>query len=348
MKILAVCPLKFDGTSYYRAYGIFPHLKKLFESEGTRFDVVAYVEGGMGYTWADLLSYDVIFLQRPSLDAAKRLKLIEFCKRLGKKIWVDYDDNLFRVPMENRVYDDMTKEVKEAMYLVMQSADLITVSTPALKTFYESIKITARIEVVPNAWDFGLHGFASKYNEVKKLPPPQQTKTKFVWRGSETHQGDLASAGEAILKAAAFHQDKVSWHFMGYNPWMLTENLPMEWWSYSRGEDIFEYFRNLKTYAPQVLFFPLRDNELNHSKSNIAWMEATFAGAVCIAPNWPEWQKPGVIHYEDEADLEKKLNETKDRTDLQSLWEQSRSFIETSLSLDLINMKRKQLLESLL
>jgi hypothetical protein len=353
MKILAICPIKFDGTSYYRAYGIFPHLKKLFEDDGIRFDLHPYLEGG-GYTWADLLSYDWIFLQRPSLDASKRIKLIEFCKRLKKKIWIDFDDNLFALPMENRVYDDITKEVKDSMFLVLNMADVITVSTPALKESFEKIGVKARIEVIPNAWDFELNGFADSFNEIKQLPPPQQTKVKYLWRGSETHWMDLMGAGEAIMGAIGELQNKVMWAWMGYNPVFLTENVPIEWWSYSKGEDIFEYFRNLKMYAPQVLFFPLRDNHLNRSKSNIAWMEATFAGAVCIAPNWPEWRKPGVINYKDEADLEQKLKNTYQlsfnevgKPNISHFWEESSDYIRENLSLDIVNLKRKQILQGL-
>ena len=342
--------MKFDGTSYYRAYGVFPHLKKLFAAEGKIFEVHPYNEFGT-YSWADILPYDIIFLQRPSMDASKRIKFIDTCKKMGKKIWVDFDDNLFWVPMENRVFDDMTKEVKEAMYKVLTMADLITVSTPALKYVYVKLGIKTLIEVVPNGWDFDLHGFAERYNEVKELPPPQIPKIKYVWRGSETHQGDLASAGEAILKAASEHEEKAVWNFMGYNPWMITENMPVEWWTYNRGEDIFDYFRTLKGMGAQVLFFPLRDNPFNHCKSNIAWMEATFAGAVCIAPDWPEWQKPGVYNYKDDYELEGLLSRDGEtfllRAAADTQWQLSASYIRENLSLDVVNKKRKQLLENI-
>lgn len=350
MKILAIVPLKFDGTSYYRAYGIFPDLKKHFEANGQTFEVHPYYDGGMGYTWADLLPYDILFLQRPSLDAAKRIKLIEFMKGLGKKIWIDYDDNLFDVPMENRTHDDLTPEIKMAMFKVMNLADLITVSTPNLKEYYEKIGVTAKIEVVPNAWNFQLHGFADRYNEVKEVPPPQKKKLKYLWRGSETHQGDLMSAGEAIVGVAAQKKDAIHWTFMGYNPWAITENMPREWWSYLRSEDIMEYFKNIKAQGSQLMFFPLRDNALNQGKSNIAWMEATYAGMLCIAPNWPEWQKPGVINYMDDEHLMNLLLDFENMTleGRQSLWEASEQYIRQNLSITKVNAQRKELLTNLI
>jgi len=343
VKILAVVPIKFDGTSYYRAYGIFPNLKKHF---GGNFEVTTYFDGAMGYTWADLLPYDVLFLQRPSLDATKRIKLIDYCQKLGKKVWIDFDDNLFAVPMENRVHDDMKPEVLQAMAQVLQMADLVTVSTPNLKAFYEEKLGLKNVHVVPNAWNFELHGFADKYNEVKEVPPPQIAKIKFLWRGSETHQGDLADAFEAILHAAMEQREKAHWTFMGYNPWMLTEMMPRELWSYVRSEDIMEYFRNLKAQAPQIVFFPLRDNVFNRSKSNICWMEATYAGAVCIAPNWDEWKKPGIISYSSTDDFQNHLTEDYSQY-ASACWRQSESYIRENLNLNKVNLLRKQLLESL-
>jgi hypothetical protein len=49
---------------------------------------------------------------------------------------------------------------------------------------------------------------------------------------------------------------------------------------------------------------PLQDNQFNDSKSNIAWIEATLAGAVCVTnyahkPGW-EW---AIDHFTDNTDF---------------------------------------------
>jgi hypothetical protein len=49
-------------------------------------------------------------------------------------------------------------------------------------------------------------------------------------------------------------------------------------------------------------------NQFNLCKSHIAWLEATFAGAVTIAPNWPEFNRLGVVRYNDEAEFETSVN----------------------------------------
>lgn len=338
MKILAIVPMPFDGTSFYRAYGIFPDLKRQFAN----LEITAFRDG-VGYTWPDLLPYDVVFLQRPAIDAGKRLKMLDYLKKMGKKIWVDWDDNLFAAPMDNRVYDDMTPEVREATAKVLLIADLVTVSTVALKEFFIEKIGCKNVEVVPNAWDFDLFPMKMQYNELKDVPPPQEKKLKFLWRGSDTHQADLLSHSEIIYKSMEHGEH---WTFMGYNPWFITEAIPRERWSYQKSNDVFEYLRALKEQPAQALVFPLRDHLFNRCKSNIAWMEATYAGMVCIAPDWQEWQLPGVIKYKDVDELEQILLNF-DVHACPLLWEKSQNYIYGKLALSVVNQKRIHLLNEL-
>lgn len=349
MKILAICPLKFDGTSFYRAYGIFPHLKKLYQSQGQQFEVHQFYDGGTGYTWADLLSYDVLFLQRPSTDAAKRIKLVDTMKKMGKKIWIDFDDNLFVTPMENRVHYDMKKEVIDAMVILMKEAHLITVSTPALASFFKNMGLKNKIEVVPNAWNFELLPFVDSFNHLKEVPPPQESKATYLWRGSETHQGDIMVVYQELHMAVADQASKVKWAFMGYNPWMITEALELEFWQFIEGKDIMEYFWLLKTMRPQLFWVALRQNEFNFAKSNIAWMEATYCGAACVAPAFSEWKKPGVINYDTPEKFEQIMRQdfVSNASQFEEKWLESVEFIKANLSLDKINITRKQLIDSL-
>src|ERR1035437_9869971 len=47
------------------------------------------------------------------------------------------------------------------------------------------------------------------------------------------------------------------------------------------------------------MIVPLVDSEFNRAKSNIAWLEGTYAGAAVVARSLPEFGVPGCIHYED-------------------------------------------------
>jgi hypothetical protein len=82
--------------------------------------------------------------------------------------------------------------------------------------------------------------------------------------------------------------------FMGFSPWFLSE-------SPNKGHiptlDIVVYMKALWDMAPSCLHVPLHDNTFNRCKSNISYIEASFAGAVCVAPAW--WSAPGSLPYTD-------------------------------------------------
>ena len=50
------------------------------------------------------------------------------------------------------------------------------------------------------------------------------------------------------------------------------------------------YFQNLRRLKPTYCFVPLYDDVFNRCKSGIAWLEGTYAGAVCLASALPEFQ----------------------------------------------------------
>jgi hypothetical protein len=72
-------------------------------------------------------------------------------------------------------------------------------------------------------------------------------------------------------------------------------------------EEIFSYMGVFRQLAPFIHIVGLEDNPFNRAKSNVAWVEASAAGAVVLAPDWPEWQRPGVQTYTDPEDFERKL-----------------------------------------
>lgn len=306
---------------------------------GGNLEIILYRDMGFGYNWSDFANFDIVFFQRPALDVQKRLKLAKYVKDMGLPIWTDFDDNLFDLPPENRLSDDITPEIRRGMIEIMKLSDVVTVSTEKIKDLFTSAKIE-NIEVVPNALNLDLTAPLMEYNH--HVP---NTKLEYLWRGSETHQGDLAYFQEPILNVIQKRED-VMWSFMGYNPWYITQALPKESWRYTRGEDLFVYFKNLKALKPQVVHFPLVPNSLNICKSNIAWIESTLAGAVCVAPDWDEWKKPGVINYKSPEDYEKILTEPIENA--AQLWQQSHDYIMENLTLDHVNQKRLDVLERLL
>jgi hypothetical protein len=58
-----------------------------------------------------------------------------------------------------------------------------------------------------------------------------------------------------------------------------------------------DYIAHFREIAPSVLFKPLTNIPHNRTKSNCAWIEAAYAGGVCLGPDWEEWQVPGMVNY---------------------------------------------------
>jgi hypothetical protein len=108
--------------------------------------------------------------------------------------------------------------------------------------------------------------------------------------------------------------------------------------------DTIKYFKWLANTAPRIMMVPLADTAFNRCKSNIAWLEATGAGAAVLAPAWPEW---GSCYWYQGPDdfasvLESMLGGTQDAT-----WDASRTKILDTLTLAYVNVTRMNLIGAL-
>lgn len=332
IKILVSSALKQDSTSFYRAYGVFPNLARQL---GGDLIITDFTTRGM--TWADLASFDILFLQRPYHPSL--LDLATYARQLGVKIWVDYDDNLFELPIEHKafaMYSD--PQVRKAMIGMLTLADVVTVSTNQLATTFKEMGVTSPIKVVPNALNDDFFTLADHCNFDSSV---------IAWRGSDTHFFDLAEYTEGLIKGITATPG-TTWHFFGMLPIFLAKAVDNKRLAVSVPEDPIVYHFKFKKIAPRVMHVPLGDNPLNRSKSNIAWIEATFAGAVCIAPDWPEWRRPGIINYTSHEHFGNLLANLPDASDLRSLWQQSRDYITENLLLTRVNAQRVAIVEELL
>src|SRR6478736_9208315 len=141
-KILIWSPNPTDGTSFYRAWGVYSRLSNV--------ELVPFVGQR---EWQDLIGIDAVLVQRPYDQSA--IEYMDIFKTNKIPIIVDYDDDMFNVPKDNPVYEHYNREeirasVKEAYRL----ADIITVSTKALRDgIMENVPDAAPIVIVPNAVD---------------------------------------------------------------------------------------------------------------------------------------------------------------------------------------------------
>lgn len=335
--ILCSIPNPNDTTSLYRSIGPLQTLARKYGgiNLGINPDI----------SWSMLKACDLVFFQRPFLDV--HLRGMKISKVNNKPVWIDYDDYLHAIPICNKrfpMYGD--PQVQNLIAQMIAMADLVTVSTDHLKeallkilSYFPAenpnyILHSRKIMTIPNAYDPELHGPIERTERAKKI----------IWRGSDSHSKDLLLHTKQICNIVRDHPD---WEieFIGEPFWLTMEEVkkvakPGKF-SITASMDPIDFFRYLKKQKPTVVIVPLEDIAFNRSKSNIAWIEATMAGAVTLAPAWPEWQKPGVITYEGPDDFEVQLRSIlKGDYPEQLLWEQSRDYITDTLSLDRVNEVR--------
>ena len=326
MNLLIITQLKQDSTSFYRAAGVVRNLRQNFK--GLNVNIID--ESQVRMTWADLLRFDCILFQRPFKHWA--VGMIQMAKRLKIPVWVDYDDNLLSVPREiPKIYDIYSdSNTQEAIKGCLALADVVTVSTDRLKK--EFIQFNKNTIVVKNAIDLDIMGGRSQKDRAQIMG----------WRGSSTHSSDLILFNNEISKA--FTASDWNWCFMGYDNIFLGG----ERYHYVKPSDPFIYFNTLQQLNLSCLHVPLIDNLFNRCKSNIAAIEGTWAGAVCIVPDWQEWDIPGTLKYKTLDGYYKALTSVMSgEIDIQENNSLAWEYISDELSLEKQNRKRIDILNNL-
>jgi hypothetical protein len=275
---------------------------------------------------------DVIFIERP--QDSHFLEICKLIKRFGIKLWVDFDDNLFCLPDWNpgKAFFD-NKLNQKCMAKSMEMADIVTVATPQIKEAY--LKYNKNIEVIPNA--FNNYNFSLDYN--------CSDKNIIMWRGSTTHRGDIMPYSKHIWKVADKYE-KWKFHFVGNDLWYIADNIKNI--DLTNELDIIRYFNRIKSINPAIYIAPLDFCKFNEAKSNCGWLETTFAGAVTLAPNMPEWKRPGITNYDSPGDFEDKLQLLMNDEKLRKAnYKKSYDFIKCNLLLSNVNKKREKIIKEL-
>ena len=271
------------------------------------------------------MDVDILFLERPCdgpfIEAAK------IAKDLNIKLWVDFDDNLFCVPPWNNGFKYYGQQgIRKNIIKCLQMADIITVATPAIKDEFSSLK--KDIEVIPNAFNNYNFDFDHNFSD----------RNIIIWRGSNTHRGDLFQYNEQIWDVAKRH-NKWNWEFIGNELWYIVDNIERK--NIIPELHLSKYFKTIKEMNPAVYIVPLDFNKFNRSKSNCGWLEMTYAGAVTLAPNMPEWDRPGITRYNNQNDFKFLLETLIDNKKLrEDLYSDSFEYIKEHLLLSDINKKR--------
>lgn len=276
IRVLAVIPNKVDSTSFYRGAGPLNHMMRNFDLD------LAMIGPDNTPSWADIGKFDLVFMQRPTKE--KDYLILLEAKKMGIPTVVDYDDDVFSVPMDNPAFKYYTmSHVRQMMGEILKSAASVFVSTQDLYNKFS--KINPACFVIRNAIDDIM---------FKKFPRAKRNKT-VSWRGTDTHERDLREFKDAIIQAAKENKD-FNFAFIGYNPWYIAEEIGPQWESRSTSS-VLKFFSVLHDVGAAINIVPLSDNTFNRSKSNIAFLESTIIGSSVLCPTWEEWQCDGASHY---------------------------------------------------
>lgn len=322
------------SVSFYRCELPFVKLKK----EGIKYDFYE----GEDINWHTALYYDIFYFQTPHLQ--EHADMIVTLKNFNKKVWVDYDDNLFVLPTENKMYNEYNeKRIAQITKEILCLADVVTVSTDELKDTYK--KYNRNIQKISNGTDLSLFG------ELKA-----GVNNFIAWRGSYIHIRNLYEFKDAIIK---FSHENPDWifQFFGCHPWYFynKDNEKLFNFNWFKHIDIIESIYRMKKFSSKLMIVPMVDNSFMRSRSHIAWIEGTIAGSVVIAPKFQEWNKDGIIPYhnyelyyfDDAVSLNQAMNNMVRSELLYDYWKESVDSIKRNYTLNKLNQQRISLIKDL-
>ena len=329
---IKVCDLEVGNScSYYRGIGVLHQLYKT--------DPEISVEYIKDANWTTLVGTDILFFGRPSTP--KHIQEIDYALSFGIPVWVDYDDNLHLVPDYNPGYEyHKDKNVLGRIESIIKAADILTVSTQTIKDCYWNLK-PDDITVIPNAFNDFHYQLKEKNNNSNTIS----------WRGSNTHIEDTESVENEIID---FFNNNKEWNFVviGDNTHLRyitkREFIHKNFYIQPKMNPI-RYNNFFYNINPEIHIIPLQDNWFNKSKSNCAWLEATYSGAVCLAPDFPEFDKPGIIRYKDKESFAYWLDKlAKNKNMRQKNYLKSFEYIKNNLLLSKINQERIKIIKDLI
>jgi hypothetical protein len=309
-----------DGSSFYRSQGIFPYIKH----KQLQFKDVSHLTIS---SWATILEdCDILFLQRPwSQD---HVSAIWGARALGIRVIIDYDDDFTGIPKHNPAHYHYRMHMDNCLKCVRMS-DEVWVSTTGVKNSLN--KYNKNIHIIPNAHNDFL------YKVENKLNNNPHNKTVF-YRGGSTHRMDLFEYAHQICKVALKNE---SWrfHMLGVDDNWEFQRIAWENNNISVANKIpiIQYFRHIYELNSSMAICPLLDNQLNRSKSNISWIEATYCGSAFIGKKiLPEFNHDFIFDI-DHLDM---FEEYSNPSRMKRYNEESWQYILDNLLLSKINLLR--------
>lgn len=220
----------------------------------------------------------------------------ELLKKLGKKLVIELDDDLWHIPAWNPASSHVGSEQIELANKTLRLADEVWTSTPELAAVVGTVVDSAKVKILPNLID------PDDYPEVDT---EQDDRIRIMWAGSVHHDADLEILVPVVERVIGRFGNKVEFLFFGNWPeklskWVrirntnLATSIPREdlshGLSYVDPVDLKDYPATLCGLAPHVGLCPLVDVPFNHSKSGIKQFEYALSGAATVATALPPYR----------------------------------------------------------
>jgi hypothetical protein len=317
-KVLFLTMYDQDGTYWYRQAPL-----QYLNNENITVERKPY-QGNIGFEF--FLGYDILFLERPS--SQNDLSIVKLAKQCGLRVVVDFDDDCLHVDVLNPMWHHYA-HVKEIVMECIALSDEIWVSTPGIKKSFSLLN--NNIHVIPNC----LNDYVNKIENKKPFNP---TTKKAFWRGGSSHESDVYQPGIAE-KLVETINNNTEWvfQFLGFRFIWLEMRCGKNYTPVSQ-MPLLQYMEYINTENPNIVFCPLQNTKFNESKSNISWLESTYAGA-CFFGNksLPEFNLPTIRDY-NELDIH--LSDDDRMEALRSSNERSWTYIQQNLLLSKVNLLR--------
>lgn len=252
LNVSLITPNSGDACSIYRGLGPYMALPGI---------TLHTFNGGAGFhLWEAVMRSDVVVLQRPCYE--QQVGIASIVKACGKKLIVDWDDDLSQLPDWNPHKDSFLGCAPHVEALA-KLADVVTVSSKSLVASATAWGAKQAI-LVPNAID----------NTFKRLPKLARNKIA-LWRGGTSHEGDLEVGRPMFERFVDTHKIV----FVGAKPAWAAE---LRDYAHYDIMDYTNYITVMNALAPEYVLVPLADHPFNHAKSDVGAQEAYLIGAKLI------------------------------------------------------------------
>lgn len=275
-------------------------------------------------TWSFFSGYDTLILERPS--SGHDLSIIKLAKQMGLKVICDYDDDCLHVPILNPMWH-FYQQCKPLLMECLSLANEVWVSTKSLKKAYSLLN--SNIYVIPNSHN-------DYIQPIEKKKDFNHKTKKAIWRGGGSHEADVYEIAPELIKIINKHK-KWQFQFIGCRFIHMEMRCGDNYLPVSQ-MPLMQYQEYMATENPSVVFHPLQDNLFNRSKSNIGWLESSFAGAAFVGnKNLPEFDKHFIFSFDNFGEVLKM-----DMESLKIANQLSWEYITDELLLSKINLLRTE------